>query len=159
MERGEVWGGDVFAPQQIFGFFLCEKKCFGAIRTLNLKSNTSWLSFLLSLRVRARAPSALAYNYASVCPLPREPAGGFWIRQSVHPIINRRYTNYHYRADNFPRQIFGQIPRASPQNSAAHRGKIVQIPRLTTAICLWVSWALSSQKTLVIESWRCAQLC
>ena len=47
---------------------------------------------------------------------------------------------------------FCQIPRASLQNSAAYRDKIVQISRLTAAFHLSVNWALSCcLKTLLSE--------
>jgi len=48
-----------------------------------------------------------------------------WHRSSVGPTVFRGK--------------FGQIPRASSQNSVAHRGKIVQIPWLTAAFRLCIN--------------------
>lgn len=53
------------------------------------------------------------------------------------------------------RGIFCQIPWATSQNSVSHRGKIVQIPRLTAALHSWVNWALSCLEISVIEGWHC----
>jgi len=41
---------------------------------------------------------------------------------------------------------FCEISRIFLQNSAAHCGKIVQIPQLIMAIHLWINWVLSCQK-------------
>jgi len=38
------------------------------------------------------------------------------------------------------------------------RGPVCKIPRLTTTIRFWVNWALSCQRTSVIEGWHCVQL-
>jgi len=62
------------------------------------------------------------------------------------------------RAHSFLRKIL-LILRTSLQNSAAYRGKIVRIPRLTMAFCLWVNWALYCSETSVIEGRHCVELC
>jgi len=61
-----------------------------------------------------------------------------------------------YRAHRFPREIC-QIPQARSRNSAAQRGKIVQIPQLATAYHFMTKNWKSCSETSVIEGWHCTE--
>jgi len=63
-----------------------------------------------------------------------------------------------YQGPTVFRGKFCQIPWADSRNSAAHRGKIVQIPRLAMASHLWANWAVYCSETSVTEGWHCAKL-